>query len=376
MGCNNSKQPTEEIDDEPEVENVPQTRNKETTEQSLKNPSGKIFRSLKGVSFAIIAAKRAKLRPLPPQIAQSFSEQHTNDLSLIFAQHAQQSSLSLDHDQDDDDEDINSSMTLSVIALSKALSLPYQHIHPTDTNTTATNPTPTHHSSDLFARQLHRCFANESGTIEFRDFMQHVATLKTAGNPLLLTEYIYNLFNVSQQEDGILLSDMIDMTVSLLHMACNDDAFAAELDSLGLDWVHCAVVHEDTIRTVVKEVIKETFIESAVTQKKHVTKVDFQNWMQGLMNLKGNNIFNKAVVENDIEESNDETSAILPPRLNRQIPATTDDTNGNNENENESGSGSNPIDRIDWNEQDEDEDEGEVKDEGEIHQSQGGTGYI
>ena len=159
-------------------------------------------------------------------------------------------------------------------------------------------------------------------------------------------------------------------------MACNDDAFAAELDSLGLDWVHCAVVHEDTIRTVVKEVIKETFIESAVTQKKHVTKVDFQNWMQGLMNLKGNNIFNKAVVENDIEESNDETPAILPPRLNKQIPATTDDNDGNNENENESGSGSNPIDRIDWNEQDEDEDEGEVKDEGEIHQSQGGTGYI
>jgi len=90
--------------------------------------------------------------------------------------------------------------------------------------------------------------------------------------------------------------------------------------------------------------------------------------------LKGNNIFNKVVVENDIEESNDETPAILPPRLNKQIPATTDDNDGNNENE--SGSGSNPIDRIDWNEQDEDEDEGEVKDEGEIHQSQGGTGYI
>jgi len=103
MGCNNSKQPTEEIDDEPEVENVPQTRNKETT----CSKKIKIFRSLKGVSFAIIAAKRAKLRPLPPQIAQSFSEQHTNDLSLIFAQHAQQSSLSLDHDQDDDDEDID-----------------------------------------------------------------------------------------------------------------------------------------------------------------------------------------------------------------------------------------------------------------------------
>ena len=401
MGCNNSKQPQSsdgidvsngEVDDnEPtEVEAIPQNQNAVDL-NPIRSTNKKTFM---GMSLAVVSARRAKLRKLPKHVAEKFARHEHSELSTLFVLHA---STPVNDQVEDgaeaavEEEDVDpANIALSVIGLSKAFDLPHEHIH----TTTNIQEQP----DDLFARQLHRYFAGSNGHVEFNDFAKHVLNLMSSDKQQL-TDTLYNLFNLSEHEEGILLNDMVNMTISMLHMACNDRSFDDELDSVGLDWVHCSVVNEETLNAIVKEWVREVFFTTIeknkegthndddeevrhgggvsgrgiVAKKTCISREEFQLWFCGLSNLQGNNMFARRKTITVPVTPTLPTPTPTPKSLRRRKPPTPIDVD-HDDLENNQQLGQKNIDSIDWTEGADSSSSGDEDDE--IQLSQGGTGYI
>ena len=426
MGCNSSsKQPPPPP---PTGTDVSTGEEGAAPESVPDNPNAESMRvsqrfKFKDASNAIIAARHLQLSTLPHHLSTKFTKKEQATLSLRFASHS------------------NKDLHLSVAGLSKALTLPHQHIHEiisaTDIEVEERDSSSSSSSSwkgdakidDLFARQIHQCFV-ATGTsgqaagikVEYEDFAQKVATL-TKGDKEDKINFMFDVYDIrrgekklkkkeakeeekeekeveekkeekkeeedEEDEEGISFTDMCNMTISMLHMGCNDPEIKNDLKRLSIDWIGL-VSQEETLKSVVREWIRETFGfgggggGGGGGQK--VTRLEFHRWMCTLQDMDGDSIFHKKTTEEEeeVEEEEEErtTDSNAVPSGRRRVPVPAEEEEELLENTDQQ-SQQEVIDQIDWNEGD-GEDSGEEDEEepttstaeNNMHQSAGGTGYI
>ena len=398
MGCTSSlpppTNPPDDDDDDPEVESVPQqpTTMRPSIKSSIQNQHHLLIQKNNALKLKAATKLTKHLPQLTPQVQQQFQERTGQTaahsfLSIQYALHAKNSTAVADPENPNDPSNLtkafDATSTLSAVDLSKALQLPHHHINP------QTGVDSHRHTDDCFARQLHTCFTNTKGLIDYNQWVMMVGKM-TSNKEQEFQDMMYTVFNVTNHPHGICYTDMLEMTMSIFQMACNDIDLQKEMETVGLDWISCSLTYEETLKTLVREWMEETFVDAAQGKQKQkqpgvgrqvVSKKQFNQWLVRVVDLSRVGMQTETTTtpttkKREVQPKEDHQHGVGETDDHQQGPskqppsATTTNTPTIR---------ASPIDTIDWSEESGSETEDEDADLAvldNIHQSGGGTGYI